>query len=551
MIALREFCISELSLASGKGEKGDNIRGKFVCKEGKESLPACEIILKPVPTGQQPPTAAPKSIHFVPVWGITRLSNLAFLIEPFFKATPLPEFLAQKRHVPCALKLSVVRAVLAALAAFGLTPPPVISARDILITSGGVPLVANYLTNDQDPDPRKTFIQLLNNFIPPAAPPDTWAPPPFFRRFRSQVTQTHRFCAAALLSAFEASAPWEELGASVREASALRRRVEALEAHVAALERPRVPRSRRSASQHSSSNSADGEGSPVFSAFDGAHKLRFVAAAAAQPVMRLGAVSVSNPVDTGISISGLTYVSAAVAADGTFVWCDLARRCLCLVNLVDGRRACIEGFATNAAVATYGSTVAVFVWKSAELLHAPTSRLFTRQCVEAFERTRIPTVGFHTACADVARTTGRVFYRGPGWDLVEVDLATLRATVHTELPKVSRVVAMTSVHVDGVLCVAEVDGALMALLADGSTRVLAENGKSPICFFPSAADPAALKRGAWLDFQRNLHVGGASYPFSAPVRPAVTQGLVRIWNDVFLCIDELSQRVAAVRIAVP
>eukprot|EP00767_Chilomastix_cuspidata_P006135 gnl/Chilomastix_cuspidata/6448.p1 GENE.gnl/Chilomastix_cuspidata/6448~~gnl/Chilomastix_cuspidata/6448.p1 ORF type:complete len:527 (-),score=204.03 gnl/Chilomastix_cuspidata/6448:190-1740(-) len=292
-------------------------------------------------------------------------------------------------------------------------------------------------------------------------------------------------------------------------------------------------------------------------AFSKALELPSVLEALAAPTKDVGGVSVSErPVEvTGAPSGECVEGVASLSSDGTLCVTnrEYGRSSLCVYNLLSRRRALLD--APNVYWAcVFRGDLFVGITRATHVLFASLGAALEGLPLARFARFEVPGA-ITSAALDRAGDGWVVFQDGLCFDrLVRVDLARRRAVAVTCDKKLRSIGPLSGIRAPGALCVALEWGGRWATLVvreDGSTEEVSRGLSNFPLLLPSAADASSFADAAVLDFSARFMYKGNMRDFACAVKPAARQTLVRVYRDVFLCLDSVSWKWHALRICVP
>eukprot|EP00767_Chilomastix_cuspidata_P003238 gnl/Chilomastix_cuspidata/3355.p1 GENE.gnl/Chilomastix_cuspidata/3355~~gnl/Chilomastix_cuspidata/3355.p1 ORF type:complete len:1101 (+),score=540.08 gnl/Chilomastix_cuspidata/3355:2003-5305(+) len=293
-----------------------------------------------------------------------------------------------------------------------------------------------------------------------------------------------------------------------------------------------------------------------FSAFPGAGSLPYVVALmsrkAKRRVYRIGGIDVAEPVALDIPCGPYMHVTTALSQNGLLFVFDGGEDCLHMHDLRGDFSAVVGPFPNLAFIATHGDAVVLGIVDSTRLLKASVQALLASPAVGTFGEYSVPRVSSSVAHTDLCPWTGRVVYAGPDGLPTELDVTTCEAHVHQCAGEVDWIASQSAIRAPGAACVYN-DGFSLRHLTEEWEEAppLGELSDAVLMVVPSSSKPASLARAAWLDWNRNVLFRGKRYPFTSPAKPAKYHALVRVFRDIFICLDEARQRWVALRISVP
>eukprot|EP00767_Chilomastix_cuspidata_P002719 gnl/Chilomastix_cuspidata/2844.p1 GENE.gnl/Chilomastix_cuspidata/2844~~gnl/Chilomastix_cuspidata/2844.p1 ORF type:complete len:391 (+),score=169.60 gnl/Chilomastix_cuspidata/2844:1509-2681(+) len=292
-----------------------------------------------------------------------------------------------------------------------------------------------------------------------------------------------------------------------------------------------------------------------FSAFEGAARLNCVCEALRTPLMCIEGIHVSvRPVFAhGVPGGQRRWNIASLSADATICTVDCAREdsSVHLYNFRSGARVRIRVPHVWWAC-VYGGELFVAELNGRVVRHAPLARAFAGLPLSGFGEFEVPGP-IHSAALDRA-PDGWVVFESDSNKLVRVDLHARAAHVIVFDQNFASVGSLTGILVPGALCVVREfwgDAATCVMFNDGSARTVAEGLDMYPTLIPSEAAPEDLSRAAVIDRRQNLSFRGRVVSIESAVKPALNQSLVRLYRDVFLCLDDASEKWFALRIVVP
>eukprot|EP00767_Chilomastix_cuspidata_P005757 gnl/Chilomastix_cuspidata/6015.p1 GENE.gnl/Chilomastix_cuspidata/6015~~gnl/Chilomastix_cuspidata/6015.p1 ORF type:complete len:595 (+),score=149.13 gnl/Chilomastix_cuspidata/6015:244-1785(+) len=294
-----------------------------------------------------------------------------------------------------------------------------------------------------------------------------------------------------------------------------------------------------------------------FEAFKGASRLPCLEKLLVGRLRRSGRVVVS---EAAVSVPGLPRMAAGVncvslSADG--VLCAVDRRGgkvnrLFVHHLVTGQRAMLR--IPHAAWArAHDGTVYAGVFNKSYVLFASLDAVFGQHPADAFRGFAAPAPIFHAAIggANNAQVVVQV-----GWHsnvLAVLDLTTRAFTTVRCERKMSMIGSQLGTHATDALCVARECGrsnATFAVFPNGRMYKIARRTQGIAVLLPSTTAPEDLSRAAVMDGAASHLDHNKCNHFKPPAQPE-SRSLVRLYQDVFLCIDKNARTWRVMRIAVP
>eukprot|EP00767_Chilomastix_cuspidata_P001642 gnl/Chilomastix_cuspidata/1767.p1 GENE.gnl/Chilomastix_cuspidata/1767~~gnl/Chilomastix_cuspidata/1767.p1 ORF type:complete len:590 (-),score=212.19 gnl/Chilomastix_cuspidata/1767:793-2562(-) len=111
---------------------------------------------------------------------------------------------------------------------------------------------------------------------------------------------------------------------------------------------------------------------------------------------------------------------------------------------------------------------------------------------------------------------------------------------------------LTDIRIPGILCVASnTRRELFVIKDDGTTELLLAKTWEGPALLPSAKVHLHPRYGAFINDQSYIFFSESEHPFMHPLKPAACHCILRLYRDVFLCLDAASWEWRALRIAVP
>eukprot|EP00767_Chilomastix_cuspidata_P002116 gnl/Chilomastix_cuspidata/2242.p1 GENE.gnl/Chilomastix_cuspidata/2242~~gnl/Chilomastix_cuspidata/2242.p1 ORF type:complete len:459 (-),score=142.45 gnl/Chilomastix_cuspidata/2242:604-1980(-) len=290
----------------------------------------------------------------------------------------------------------------------------------------------------------------------------------------------------------------------------------------------------------------------TFSAYPGVAELDFVVEALMMSTRPFNGIRVSLNVTPTRGLPEDLDARSVVALSSSGILCVGVGTRLQVFDLVSRRDATLRGGESMFGLVAKGE---LFVcWRGQSTMrYAPIEQVLQGLSIAHFSRFELAAPFHSSPCLDRASDGWFLFLSGPkDANLVLVHPSRRKSRVLPSGRPFSSVSGFTSIRVPGALCVAaDRRGACFMVSPNGTLVPLSALFRSCVMLFPSAAAPADLALAALLDSTHGLSFRGHKKPLEKLLQPARGTQLVRLYQDVFLCVQPKTRRFAAMRIVVP